>query len=479
MTIIRIFRTTAFKLSALFITTFIICAAISGVYISQSSQQAIQDRFNESVLSEINELRNHYRLGGLRRLIRVVNSKAQEPGAHLFLVTDFSGNPVAGNIQTLSNSILNQADGSTIRINYEKFRTNSTRNISRQAIVRIFEIGNKGKFVIGRDISEFVYFSSTLNRALLLMLGGIIVSGIVGWLFFGRRALKRINSFSNTSRKLMSGNLDERLQITGSGDEFDRLAESLNKMLDKIQELNAGIKDVTDSIAHDLKTPLTRIRGKLESVLRKEENIDTYRETVKDTLTEADNLIKLFDALMRIARLEAGSADQELEVLRVDEIVGEIVEFYEPMVEDQDFKFNLAKLDSAEVMGSRELLSQAIINLLDNALKYGRAKDDTTNSITVSLTKTKSHAIISVADSGVGIKESDRTRVKERFVRLEKSRTRLGSGLGLSLVQAIMKLHLGELILKDNSPGLIVTMKIPINITNGNKTVKLVQTVKD
>ena len=479
MTITRIFRTTAFKLSALFITTFIICATISGIYISQSSQQAIQDRFNESVLSEINELRNHYRQGGLRRLIRMVNSKAQEPGAHLFLVTDFSGNPVAGNIQTLSNSILNQADGSTIRINYERFSTNSARNSSRQAIVRIFEIGNKGKFVIGRDISEFVYFSNTLNRALLLMLGGIIVSGIIGWLFFGRSALKRINSVSNTSRKLLSGNLDERLQITGSGDEFDRLAESLNKMLDKIQELNAGIKDVTDSIAHDLKTPLTRIRGKLESVLRKEDNIETYQETVKNTLAEADNLIKLFDALMRIARLEAGSADQELEILKIDEIVGEIVEFYQPMIEDQDFNFELAKLETAEVMGSRELLSQAIVNLLDNALKYGRAKDDTTNSITVSLTKTKSHATISVADSGVGIKETDRTRVKERFVRLEKSRTRQGSGLGLSLVQAIMKLHLGELILEDNAPGLKVTLKIPINKPNGNKTVKLVQTVKD
>ena len=261
----------------------------------------------------------------------------------------------------------------------------------------------------------------------------------------------------------MSGDLGERLQVTGSGDDFDQLAESINKMLDRIQNLNTGIKDVTDSIAHDLKTPLTRIRGKLESVLRKDEGVDTYRETVTGVLTEADNLIKLFDALMRIARLEAGSADQELEIIAVHEIVEEIVEFYEPMIEDENFKFKLADLNSCKVMGSRELLSQAIVNLLDNALKYGRANDDAENSITVSLRNTKSHAIISIADTGVGIQETDRARVTDRFVRLEKSRTRQGSGLGLSLIKAIMKLHHGELILEDNSPGLKVTMKIPLS----------------
>ena len=250
-------------------------------------------------------------------------------------------------------------------------------------------------------------------------------------------------------------------------------------MLDKIQELNAGIKDVTDSISHDLKTPLTRIRSKLESVLRKEDNLDTYRETVESTLAETNELIKLFEASMRIARLEAGSADQELEIIKVEEIVAEIAEFYEPMVEDENFKFKLSKLESAEILGSRELLSQAIVNLLDNAIKYGRAEDDSNNTVTIALTTTKSHAIISVTDSGSGINEADRPRVTDRFVRLEKSRTRQGSGLGLSLVKAIMKLHQGELVLEDNSPGLKVTMRIPICKPDNKNAAKLVQAAKD
>ena len=196
MTIIRILRTTAFKLSILFIATFVILAIASGIYISQSSRQALQDRFNESVLSELEVLSDHYQQGGLPRLIRIIQSKAQEPGAFLLLVTDFNGNPQAGNFKLLSRSILNQADGSTVQIQYQNLTSNSERSTSRPAIVRIFELGDRGRFVIGRDISEFVHFSNTLDRALLLVLVGMITIAVLGWLFFGRRALKRMNSVS-------------------------------------------------------------------------------------------------------------------------------------------------------------------------------------------------------------------------------------------------------------------------------------------
>ena len=450
-----------------------VLATIFVIYISQGLQRNIQTQVNESIRSELLALNDQYRQGGVNRLIRSIELRTRQPGALLFLVTDFSGNPIVGNIGRLSNSILNQAGGNSIQISYQqiptysRFVTNTTVSdredeTGRQAIVRILELENKFKFVIGLDISESLHFVDTLNRTLRLILFVMILVAVLGWLYAGNRALKRINSVSKTSNRLMSGYLDERIQRTGSGDEFDRLAETVNGMLDRIQDLRAGVNDVTDSISHDLRTPLTRMRGKLESALRKDDNIESYRTIAKDTLAEADNLIKLFDALMRIARLEDGSDEYELERVKVEEIVEEIAEFYEPIIVDQQFKFALANIEPVEVTGSRELLSQAIINLLDNALKYGRSDDNATGSITVSLTKTKTHAEISVADSGVGISEQDRIRVVDRFVRLEKSRTRTGSGLGLSLVQAIMKLHQGELLLEDNSPGLKVTLKIPI-----------------
>ena len=436
-------------------------------------QRNIQTQVNESIRSELLALSDQYRQGGVNRLIRSIELRTRQPGALLFLVTDFSGNPIVGNIGPLTNSILNQTGGNSIQISYQRiptysrFVTNSATNDredekGRQAIVRILELENKFKFVIGRDISESVHFVDTFIRTLRLTLIAMIAAAILGWFYVGKRGLKRINSVSETSKKLMLGRLDERIQTTGSGDEFDRLANTVNGMLDRIQDLRAGVNDVTDSISHDLRTPLTRMRGKLESTLRKDDSIESYRETAKDTLAEADHLIKLFDALMRIARLEDGSEEYELENIKVEEIIEEIAEFYEPIIEDNEFKFTLANVESVEITGSRELLSQAIINLLDNALKYGQSDDNATGSITVSLTKTKTHAEISVADSGAGIPEQDRIRVVDRFVRLEKSRTRTGSGLGLSLVHAIMKLHQGELLLEDNSPGLKITLKIPI-----------------
>ena len=436
-------------------------------------QRNIQTQVNESIRSELLALSDQYRQGGVNRLIRSIELRTRQPGALLFLVTDFSGNPIVGNIGPLTNSILNQTGGNSIQISYQRiptysrFVTNSATNDredekGRQAIVRILELENKFKFVIGRDISESVHFVDTFIRTLRLTLIAMIAAAILGWFYVGKRGLKRINSVAETSNKLMLGRLDERIQTTGSGDEFDRLANTVNGMLDRIQDLRAGVNDVTDSISHDLRTPLTRMRGKLESTLRKDDSIESYRETAKDTLAEADHLIKLFDALMRIARLEDGSDEYELENIKVEEIIEEIAEFYEPIIEDNEFKFTLANVESVEITGSRELLSQAIINLLDNALKYGQSDDNATGSITVSLTKTKTHAEISVADSGAGIPEQDRIRVVDRFVRLEKSRTRTGSGLGLSLVHAIMKLHQGELLLEDNSPGLKITLKIPI-----------------
>ena len=172
-------------------------ATIYGVYISQSSQRDLQDRFNESVLSEINELRDHYQQAGFFRLTRVISEKAQEPGAFLLLVTNIDGSRIAGNIEPLSHSILNQDDGSTIQIRYQKLNPDTERTVSRPAIVRVFRLQEGGKFVIGRDISEFVHFSNILNRSLILFVVGMMVLTTLGWLYFGRRALKRINSVSD------------------------------------------------------------------------------------------------------------------------------------------------------------------------------------------------------------------------------------------------------------------------------------------
>lgn len=206
-----------------------------------------------------------------------------------------------------------------------------------------------------------------------------MVLGLISWVFVSSRVLKRIDAVSNTTQSIISGDLSRRLLITGSGDEFDRLAISLNAMLGRIEELMHGLKEVSDNIAHDLKTPLTRLRSRVESALAGNGESETYRETLEMTINEADQLIKTFNALLLIARVEAKAPGEVMSDLNLSQIVEDVAELYEPMVEEQGMVFVVNTPPNAPVHGNRELISQALANLLDNALKYAQPSTDDPN----------------------------------------------------------------------------------------------------
>ena len=285
----------------------------------------------------------------------------------------------------------------------------------------------------------------------------------LSWVFVSRRVLKRIDSLSASSRKIMSGDLSGRLEVTGSGDEFDRLADSLNAMLERIEHLLYGLKDVSDNIAHDLKTPLTRLRNRVEAALAGPADSDKYRSALEATIEESDHLIQTFNALLMIARIEAGSPDGAMSELDSREVVQDVADLYEPVVEESGVELIVETPDSVTLKGSRELLGQALANLIDNAIKYGEScRQERTPRIAVSTARDGDHVIFRVADNGPGIPEADRERVLQRFVRLEESRSQPGSGLGLSLVAAVARLHHGTLELGDGNPGLVVTIRLPL-----------------
>ena len=270
--------------------------------------------------------------------------------------------------------------------------------------------------------------------------------------------MRRIDTMSATSQTIVAGNLSERLAIHGSGDEFDRLAGNLNDMLDRIEALLNGLKDVSDNIAHDLKTPLTRMRNRVESVLASKAGKADMKEALEGTIVEADQLINIFDALLRIARVEAGSSIGVDETINLDAIVADVVELYEPVAEDEGLSLIHHLSDNARAFAvNRELLSQAIANLIDNAIKYAGSGAN----VEVSVTFEQNMAVIAVADDGPGIDAKDFERVKKRFTRLDESRSKSGSGLGLSLVSVVAKLHGGVLDFESNNPGLIALIKIP------------------
>jgi signal transduction histidine kinase len=262
---------------------------------------------------------------------------------------------------------------------------------------------------------------------------------------------------TETTRAIMEGDLAGRLALTGSNDEFDRLAENLNTMLDRIGDLMEGIRQVSNNIAHDLRTPLTRLRNNAEEALRVGRTVEDGRNALVDVIAEADGLIKIFNALLMIARAEAGQLRDGMTNLNASEIVSEIVELYEPVAEDQGLTIKTAIAAPLPLYGSRELIGQAVANLIDNALKYGAGSTE----IRVRASRNDVNIVIEIADRGKGIPEGDRARVTERFVRLETSRSQPGSGLGLSLVAAIARLHRGSLELADNHPGLIARLILP------------------
>jgi signal transduction histidine kinase len=293
----------------------------------------------------------------------------------------------------------------------------------------------------------------------------VVVLGLAGGFFVARRVLTRIDAMTQTTVTIMHGDLHERLPVAGTGDELDRLALNLNAMLERIEALMHGLKEVSDNIAHDLKTPLTRLRNRSEEALRAAGNETQYRAALEGTIEESDALIRTFNALLMIARAESGQARDDMTAFDAAEIVRGIGDLYEPLADDKGLTLKVVAATPAWVRGNRELVSQAFSNLVDNAIKYGASvgggADGHPAEIVLKAAERGDRILLSVADSGPGIAPSDRGRVLERFVRLEQSRSEPGSGLGLSLAAAIARLHGGELVLEDNHPGLVSTIAFP------------------
>ena len=300
-----------------------------------------------------------------------------------------------------------------------------------------------------------------VRSSLMLALGIMGIGALLIWFFVGRRALKRIDDVSRASQRIMDGDLTGRLPVNGSGDEFDRLSSNLNVMLGRILELNEGLKQVSDNIAHDLKTPLTRLRNRAEEALSGKKTGPEYREALEDMISESDQLIRTFNAILMISRLEAGYSSENLENMSVAPIVSDVAEMYEPVAEDAGVQLKLGALDDVPLHINRELVGQTVSNLVDNAIKYAlRSENDA--AVDLSMERDQQWVRIAVADNGPGIPEDKREQATERFVRLEESRTQPGSGLGLSLAKAVMKLHGGALRLEDNGPGLRAVLEFPL-----------------
>lgn len=454
----KLFRTTAFKLSVANLVLFALFAfAILG-YVAWNARRVLDDQMVSTIEAEIAGLREQYQIGGIRRLASVVERRARDPDASLYLVTNQAGERLSGNIGSLPPGTLDRSGQSEIPYG----RSDDDDATPHRAIVRVYVLPGGFRLLVGRDVEERRRIRDVIRRAFGLSLALIGVLGFAGAWFVTRRVLSRVDAMTDTTRTIMTGDLTGRLAIAGTGDELDRLAQNLNAMLDRIGELMAGMKEVSDNIAHDLKTPLTRLRNKADEALRTAKSPEELRSALDAIIEESDNLIRVFNALLMIARLEAGNARETMAEFDAAEVTRGVAELYEAVADEAGAPLRVTVEEPLPVRGSRELVGQAVANLVDNAVKYGAPNGGgAPDPVTVSAAREGDQIVITIADHGPGIPEAERVRALERFVRLESARSRPGFGLGLSLAAAVARLHGGLLRLEDNAPGLKVLLQLP------------------
>jgi len=452
----KLLRTTAFKLSLAYLVVFAVFAFLALGYVAWNARRVLDDQILSTVDAEINGLAEQYNAGGLRRLINVVERRSREPGASLYLVTTAQGQHVAGNVSEVPAGLLAAPGQVEASYNRGSEEGRLERGLEHRAIMRIFTLPGGFRLMVGRDTEERDRLRAVIGRAFGSSLALVVVLGVFGGFFVARRVLGRVDAMTETTRTIMAGDLGGRLPVSGNGDELDRLAQNLNAMLERIGELMHGLREVSDNIAHDLKTPLTRLRNRADEALRTAETPDALRAALDSVIEESDGLIRIFNALLMIARLEAGSGTSPLGPVDVGAAAREVCELYEPLAEERGLPLAVSAGEGLIVQGSRELIGQALANLLDNAIKYGGR-----DGIALEARREGERIVLNVADRGPGIPEGERERVLDRFVRLEDARSRPGFGLGLSLVNAVVRLHQGTLALKDNAPGLRVEIALP------------------
>ncbi len=454
----RLVRTHAFRLAALYFVVF--AASVIGVlfFVYWTSADFVERQTEATLDAEVTGLAEQYAQRGLSGLVQIVaaRSAGDRGDGMLYLVTNRDGRPLAGNIGGWPVGVPVRPGPLWFQIAVRDKGVTETR----PARGVLFAIPDGFRLLVGRDISDATAFRNRIKTT--LSWSGLVALGIglLGGTVMSRNMLRRVEQVNRTAERVVAGNLSDRVPRRGTNDEFDQLAANLNGMLDQIERLMTAMREVTDNVAHDLKTPLARLRARLELSLLGPADPVAQAEAVRAAIDEADRLLATFNALLSIAEAEAGSGNRAGETLDLGAIARGVVELYEPVAEEKDAMLRLDGPPGILIRGDRHLLSQAIANLLDNALKYGSG-----GMITTTITRRDGRAAIEVADRGPGIPERERESVFDRFVRLEPSRSTPGNGLGLSLVRAVARRHDATVTLGDNRPfghpGLKVRIEFP------------------
>ena len=453
MLLAKTLTSSTFRLALIAIGTFglIVSAIFSYVYLSTSTY--VRSRSDRAIMTEYSSLQTAYARSGRDGLVALIEQRITDKSfaGNVYLLADSSLAPLAGNLRGWPSTI-------TAATGWAEFRAPAPlRDAADRSLLRAMleTFTNGDRLLVGRDIGDLDSFADQMKGAVISGVALIFVLAAVASILVTRRTVGRIEAINATSRAIMLSGLDKRIPLRGSHDEWDRVAENLNLMLARIETLMGEVKQVSDNVAHDLRTPLTRMRGRLEKAYHGPRNSADDQTLIGDTIADLDAVLRIFSSLTRIAQIETRERKGAFRTVNLVEIASEVVELYDAAAEPDGTRLVVAGEREVLVTGDRDLIFDAIANLVDNSIKHGRAG----GQVFVANENIDGTPAISITDDGPGIPADEYEHVFKRFYRLEHSRYTPGNGLGLSLVAAVARIHGARIEMYDNAPGLKLTLR--------------------
>jgi signal transduction histidine kinase len=448
-------RSTTFRLALISIAVFgAVVLALFG-YVYWSATTFVLSRSDAAIAADAAGLRGADNAAGRNGLAQAIAQRlAEAPAAgRVYLLADTSFKPIAGNLEQWPTSA-DETPG------WIEFRADALKAKGAQSLFRARwqTLPDGSHLLVGRDIDDLDRFTHQIHAALAFAIALLVVIAGVAGFSVTRRTVGRIEAINATSRAIMDAGLSKRIPLRGTQDEWDQLAQNLNSMLERIERLVGEVKEVSDNVAHDLRTPLTRMRGRLEKAGAAPRDPADDRALIAATIADLDDVLRIFSSLTRISQIETVDRTAAFRPVNLAEIAAEVAELFDAAAEDRGGRIEVAGEAPIFVTADRDLLFDAMSNLVDNAIKHGRDG----GQVVVSIAQNGEGAYVAVADDGPGIPADEFQHVFRRFYRLERSRRTPGNGLGLSLVAAIARLHGARIALSDNAPGLKAELHFPL-----------------
>jgi signal transduction histidine kinase len=450
---LRLLRSAGVRFAVLYSAVFGVSAAVLAVLLWYSTLSLVQRQSEYAIHNDAVSLLQAFNTGGMPVLTTSVMARLNDvvDPYGLYEVDDTQDHNIIGNIDLWPAAVHSTDEWYEVQI------LRSGKRVL--ALVQAFHLSNGDTLLVGRDVRARSDLRAVLRAGLIWALCIMAGLGLLGAVLIRSLFKRMFRDLSSTTRAIARGDLTRRVPLTGNGDEFDELAELVNDMLDRISRLMDGVRQVSNAIAHDLRTPITRARTRLEDASLHAKSTGDLHAAIERATLDLDGIVGVFEALLRIAEIEAGSRRAAFAAIDLVPTLTDIDELYRAAAEERDMLLVTKLPARLPILGDRQLIQQAVANLLDNALKYSPGGA----AISFSAKIDNGVMDITIADRGPGILAADRARATERFYRGEAARSTAGSGLGLALVAAVAQLHNGTLHLDDNRPGLKATICLPVH----------------